>query len=287
MKGWLNNASKGNFPEYPTPPPLLCINLCTRACSQIFIRKFRTIFPGRLVRLDEIEANRLVSAVAVSILIVTALFIFSVDHTEVSISVSKSGWIVDSSGGNTSASLGHTNCSYQISNNPDTNSTTVAGVVQEAFMAFQGSSNLTYGMEFSFWFSYLPQNFIIDVHANATLISVMSVQIYNYSFYVTGGAWALGFRPPTNPQSFNNSNPEEYRFVMDWASTITFINPSLSDAQFFCNISFSYTFPDLIAVNLPSSLGYATLVVAVIGVVVISMVFKAWNRPRVVDDSVG
>jgi hypothetical protein len=235
--------------------------------------------------LDEIEANRLVSAVAVSILIVTALFIFSVDHTEVSISVSKSGWIVDSSGGNTSASLGHTNCSCQISNNPDTNSTTVAGVVQEAFMAFQRSSNLTYGMEFLY--VAIESQYSVDVYKKASLTSEFPATVYESSDYYPFGFLVLEEGFMHGSYSFNDTSPEQYTFMMEWNVTLTFVNSSPLDAQFFCNISFSYTFPDLIAVNLPSSLGYATLVVAVIGVVVISMVFKAWNRPRVVDDLVG
>jgi hypothetical protein len=243
--------------------------------------------PGRLVRLDEIDANRLVSVVAVLTLIITALFIFSVSRTEISVSESKSGWIVVSSGGATSASLSHSNCTYEISDDPSVNSTTIAGIVQESFTASRESSNLTYGMEFFFWFPYFSHDYPVDVCMNATLTSMMPVQIYNYSFYDIGRFTGLDLSPSNDSRSFNNSSPEEYKFVMEWAVTITFINSSLSNAQFFCNVSFSYTVPDLVAINLPSSLGYTSLIGAVIGVVVISMVFRAWNYPRLVDDSVG
>lgn len=233
--------------------------------------------------MNEIASNRYVSAAAIAVILITALFIFSVSHTEVSVSDLKYGWMAVSSEGTESASLNRVNCAYEVSNDLGTNSTTIEGVVQESLTAFSGSTNLTYAM--NFLYVAIESQYSVDVYKKASLTSEFPATIYESSDYYASGFLVLEEGYMHGSYSFNDTSPEQYTFTVEWTVTLTFINSTPLKAQFACNISFSFILPNLVQISVPNLLGYNALVAATIGIVAISMVFRAMNRPRLVDDS--
>jgi hypothetical protein len=232
--------------------------------------------------MDELAWNKYISIAVIIVITIAALIVFSTNRVEISVSESRSGWIVVSSGENTSVSLSHVNCSYEISNELSTNSTTIAGVVQETFTASKESSNFTYAIHSSF--AAMGTDYSVDAYTRAALESKLSIAAEEY-FDHYPPFLGLDIEPMNNTMTFNNTYSEQYTFTMEWALLLTFFFTAPFDARFFCNISFKITLPNLVTINIPSSLGFDSFVAVAIGVVIISMAARVWNRPKVVDDT--
>ena len=238
---------------------------------------------GDIMVLDEITSNRLVSVVAISVLIITSLIVFSTSQVNLQAVCTRTGVIGALSGGTAVASVNELNCTYEISHDQYTNSTTIRGAVEEAFTASHESANLTFAMGISV--VAMEDECSVDVYKKSTLTSELPVTIYESSDHYPPAHFAFEEHSMQGNCSFNNTSPQNYVLTMEWNITLTFTNISSFGARFSCNISFALATPSLVRVTIPSSLGYSALAAATVGVVIISIVVRAWNRPRLIDDS--
>lgn len=251
--------------------------------SQMLIRKNRYEEERDFTVLDEAISNRLVSVAAVLILITTALFIFVTNQTNLQVMRTESGWIMMSTGGRTETSLNHLDCKYIVSHDSVSNTTAISGIVAKAFNASRESANLTFSMRVlvvAIWNACS-----VEVNKKATLTSEQPITLYESSDYYPTAFFAFEERRMQGTSSFNDTTPKQYVFTMEWNMSLAFSNVTVFKARYYYNISFYLTIPDLVQIVIPTTYAYNALVVATVGVVMISIAVRAWNRPRVIDDS--
>jgi hypothetical protein len=236
-----------------------------------------------LMVLDEVTSNRLVSVAAILILIITALFIFATNQTNLQVTRTESGWIMTSTSGRTETSLDHLDCKYIVSHDLVSNTTAISGIVAKAFNASRESTNLTFSM--NVFVVAIWNACSVEVNKKAALTCEQSITLYESSDYYPTAFFAFEEHRMQGTSSFNDTIPKQYVFTMEWNMSLAFSNVTVFDARYYYNISFYLTIPDLVQVVIPSTYAYNALVVATVGVVIISMAIRTWNHPRVIDDS--
>jgi len=233
--------------------------------------------------LDEITTNRLVAAIAISILVISALFVFTTNQISLQVTRTESGWIMTSTGERTEASLDYLDCNYVVSHNSASNTTAISGMIVEVFNASRESANLTFSMGIivvAIWNACS-----VEVNKRATLTAELPVTLYESSDHYPTASFAFDEHRMQGTYSFNDTTHTQYALAMEWNISLEFSNVTVSNAYFYYNISFSLTVPSFVHVIIPSTLTYNALVATTVGVVIIYMVIRTWNRPRIIDDS--
>jgi len=237
---------------------------------------------GRMiVAMNQARANRLVLAVGIVTIVLTAYFLYSTPTVEVPVQRERKGLVALSSSNEVILDPSLTNLTVRIDHDESDNTTRIQGITEMHFIAGLGSRNLSYVMTFLYLQPW-HVDYTVNASKKVTLISDESVVVRNMSDYMWG---FLVYEENylRGNFSFNNTVPSRYLFQMSWDVTLSFVNVSPLKAEFACNISFIVLHPDYVAVLTPDSSQFVLPITLIAWFIVISKVIK--KESRIASDS--